>query len=95
VARPFLHFPTPTLTHHPHPPPPPPCSVALWICGFCGNSNPSCPYRPTRSGGYRIFVPEGPMAQRYPGYEDVAAPGIGPDLRDMCQQAGFMPADTS
>ena len=73
----------------------PACSIALWICGFCGNANPGCPYRPTRSGGYRIYVPEGgPLAQRYPGYNDVAAPGVGPDLRDMCQKAGFSPADT-
>ncbi len=79
---------TPYLTPISH------CSIALWICGFCGNSNPGCPYRPTRSGGYRLYVPEG-MAPRDPGLDDVAAPGIGADLRDMCQQAGFMPADTS
>ena len=73
----------------------PPRSVALWICGFCGNANPGCPYRPTRSGGYRIFVPEGgPLSQRYPGTSDCAAPGVGPDLRDMCQKAGFTPAET-
>jgi hypothetical protein len=31
--------------------------VALWVCGYCGNSNPGCPYRATKSGGYFIYVP--------------------------------------
>ena len=62
--------------------------VALWICGACGNANPGCPYRATRSGGYKIFVPVD-QAEFYPGYDDVAAAGLGPDLRDMCRANGF------
>ncbi len=29
----------------------------LWVCGYCGNSNPQCPYRATKSGGFFIYVP--------------------------------------
>ena len=29
----------------------------LWVCGFCRNGNPSCPYRATKSGGFYIIVP--------------------------------------
>ena len=25
-----------------------------WVCSFCHNSNPGCPYRATRSGGYYV-----------------------------------------
>jgi hypothetical protein len=31
--------------------------MKLWVCGYCGNSNPDCPYRATKSGGYYILVP--------------------------------------
>lgn len=33
--------------------------VRMWVCGYCRNSNPGCPYRATRSGGFYISVPRG------------------------------------
>ena len=50
----------------------------LWVCGYCRNSNPGCPYRATRSGGWYIIVPESLVRTIEPG---VAAVGLGGDYK--------------